>query len=93
MVTQQISISGPLPPSVELQNYESILPGLADRIVSQFESEGAHRRDMEGRYLNLQRVGLAIGSALYVLWIFASFLMIMTGHSVEGLSSSSPSQP
>jgi uncharacterized membrane protein len=84
VIAQQVSISGPLPASTELDNYERILPGLAHRIVSQFEAEGAHRRDMEKRYLSLQRTGLAIGSFLFVLWIFASFLMIMTGHNVEG---------
>jgi uncharacterized membrane protein len=84
VLTQQISVSGPLPASIELQNYENILPGLADRIVSQFEAEGTHRRYMEKRYLNLQALGLGLGSILYLIWIGASFIMIMTGHQVEG---------
>jgi uncharacterized membrane protein len=84
VVTQQISYSGPLPASGELQNYENVLTGLANRIVAQFEVEGNHRRSMESRYLDTQRVGLFIGSALYLVWLPASFVMIMTGHSVEG---------
>lgn len=80
----QVAITGPLPSSVELDNYERILPGLADRIVKQFEAEGKHRREMDQRYLSLQGTGLALGTVLFLLWILASFVMIMTGHNVEG---------
>jgi uncharacterized membrane protein len=83
----QVVVSGPLPASAELDNYERILPGLANRIVTQFEAEGAHRRDMESRYLKLQGTGLAIGTVLFVLWILASFVLIETGHEVSGVVS------
>jgi len=38
---------GPLPPPDELQRYESILPGAAERIISMAEGQATHRRQLE----------------------------------------------
>jgi len=84
LIAQGRIVTGPLPSAEELQNYENVIPGLADRIVSQFELEGNHRRYIERRSVNLQATGLAIGSILFAVWILASFVMIQTGHNVEG---------
>lgn len=39
--------SGPLPPAEELEKYEKLLPGLADRIVKMAEKEQDHQHDMQ----------------------------------------------
>lgn len=39
--------SGPIPPPELLGQYDGVLPGLADRIVSMAETEGQHRRSQE----------------------------------------------
>ena len=38
---------GPLPAPQTLREYEQILPGVADRIVSQAERQSAHRMELE----------------------------------------------
>jgi len=39
--------SGPLPPSQELMNYNNIIPGAAERIITMAEKEAEHRRSAE----------------------------------------------
>lgn len=43
---------GPLPPPKYLSEYESIQPGLAERIVTMAEKEQAHRQELEGKDLD-----------------------------------------
>lgn len=39
--------SGPLPPADELEKYERISPGAAERIFAMAETQGHHRRELE----------------------------------------------
>lgn len=39
--------SGPLPPPKQLEEYEKILPGAADRILKMAERQSSHRQKME----------------------------------------------
>lgn len=43
------SFAGPLPPPGMLAEYDQIHPGTADRIITQFEEQGRHRRKLENR--------------------------------------------
>jgi uncharacterized membrane protein len=43
----QQTYSGPLPAPADLQAYEMILPGTAERIITAFEQQTAHRHDLE----------------------------------------------
>ena len=45
---------GPLPSPDALQGYERVMPGLAERIVSEWEEEAHHRRSGEKRILDEQ---------------------------------------
>lgn len=45
-------MSGPLPPPEIMRGYNEILPGAAERIVAVFESEVAHRHDLERQQMN-----------------------------------------
>lgn len=47
VATQETIISGPLPPSSELERYEKILPGAAQRILELLENETRHRQALE----------------------------------------------
>ena len=42
-----LEFHGPLPPPDIIREYESILPGSADRIFALAESEAVHRRELE----------------------------------------------
>jgi uncharacterized membrane protein len=39
--------SGPLPQAEQLQKYEEVLPGAADRIIRMAEEQSAHRQEIE----------------------------------------------
>lgn len=48
--TLQVSrteFSGPLPPADELEKYERIFPGAAERITAMAEAESSHRHELE----------------------------------------------
>jgi len=57
--------SGPIPPASELQGYEQIVPGAADRIIALAEGEAEHRRKQEERMVSSScgdsRLGLWLG--------------------------------
>ncbi|MEN2982049.1 MAG: DUF2335 domain-containing protein [Thermus sp.] len=80
---------GPLPPPAMLQEYDRVVPGLAERIIRQFERQSEHRQEMERRYLThlLKRdwVVLGIVGLLGVAAIGGSIYLLAIGKSVEGL--------
>jgi len=41
------SFTGPLPPPALLEQYERLSPGFAERIITSWEIETAHRHDLE----------------------------------------------
>ena len=52
---RSIEYGSPLPPPDLLNQYESIFPGLKDKIVSMIEDESNHRRGMEKVLLQLNQ--------------------------------------
>lgn len=64
-VFSAIQFSGPLPPARELQAYEQVVPGSADRIIKMAEDEALHRRAQEQRLVKSScgdsRLGLWLG--------------------------------
>ena len=46
-VVETATYSGPIPAASELQKYEGVLPGSADRILRMAEDESRHRIDWE----------------------------------------------
>lgn len=69
------SFEGPIPPPQVLQQYNSIVPGAAERILLMAEKQSDHRMDLEKRvvYSNIKKsyvgMGLATVIALYGLYI------------------------
>ena len=46
-IRKTASYSGPIPPPMALEQYESIQPGFANRIITMAENEAKHRHEME----------------------------------------------
>lgn len=87
--------SGPHPPPEMLEAYERILPGLANRIVCQGESQTTHRQQLERDLLQLERddrrevraqsrLGLWLGFCVVVLGMAASIILTAMGHPLAG---------
>ena len=75
--------SGPLPPPDVLREYETVIPGAADRILSMAENQSAHRQHME-RYIAEReygdsRRGLNLGFIIIATLIIACCLMVLFG--------------
>lgn len=49
METQMTIRSGPLPSADELDGYEKVLPGAADRIIKMAENQARHRQNLENK--------------------------------------------
>lgn len=89
------SYSGPLPPPEWLRQYEEVLPGIADRMMNLVESEvsnqhsaSAHRRKMEEQAvtggITMAKRGQVGAWVLGLLFLVASVVLILSGHSVLG---------
>lgn len=76
--------SGPLPLPQHYAEYEKILPGAADRILSMAEKEQNHRHSREKKVNNYPYWGLAVGAILSVLCFTFSYLLFVNGRPVGG---------
>lgn len=62
-------LSRPLPPPEDMERYNAALPGLADRLVSQWEIESEHRRKRDYRSLSYFGRGQLFALAISVLCV------------------------
>lgn len=85
------SFSGPLPPPEILRGYESVLPGLADRVVKMAENQSVHRQRLESRVIWFDGVrsslGLVFGLIIALAGIAAGTYLILSGNGTAGLVS------
>ncbi len=65
--------SGPLPPPAQLEEFERIVPGGAERVFAQFEAEGDHRRAMEAQNVKFVIRDRHIGQVLAVIYALGAF--------------------
>jgi len=86
--TRAVSFSGPLPPPEVLREYNAIMPGLADRIVTMAETQSRHRMALEKNAIesDVSRAnkGLWAGVAVAVLFAISGFILILTNHDTAG---------
>jgi len=83
---QQVSrFSGPIPPPLLLSEYDQVLPGLADRLVTLAEGEAAHRHALQFRRVRLAEAGLASAFVIAMSTIFGGIYLIHEGSTREGL--------
>lgn len=47
MILHERTYVGPLPEPTDLKAYDLVVPGAAERILTQFEEQGRHRRELE----------------------------------------------
>ena len=82
------SYQGPLPPAEQLENYERILPGAADRIITTYEKQVDHRHKLETSYCNSAcrdaTTGLYAGFFITLIALCVSGLLIYFDKTVGG---------
>jgi uncharacterized membrane protein len=80
--------SGPLPSPTIIEAYERIAPGTAKAIVSQFEKQGDHRREMERTViqgeLSRSNAGLAAGTLIGLAGMAVAAYALSLGHPATG---------
>jgi uncharacterized membrane protein len=81
------------PSPEQLKNYESVLPGLAQRLISQAEKQTAHRIDMETKLvasgIRKSTLGLIFGFLIGSIGIGGGFYLTALGFNVIGIIFSS----
>jgi uncharacterized membrane protein len=79
---------GPLPHPNILHEYDTVIPGSAERIIHQFEEQAKHRQDLERAVIHSDirdgRTGLFLGFIIGIVAIMAGTYCIAQGHSVAG---------
>jgi uncharacterized membrane protein len=90
IVATSVTFTGPLPPPDMLRAYDDIHPGLAAKIVEQFEEQGRHRRDLEHRVVTgnvrAQDRGQWLGFASFVSVVVAAVILGLAGHERVALA-------
>ncbi len=91
VVHQQLDIyQGPIPEASELQKYENIHPGLADRIMKMAENQSLHRQEIEKNVINADvrraNIGLYFGFFIALAAISGSILLIIKDKPVSGFT-------
>lgn len=58
---RSVTFCGPLPPPEILQQYNEILPGAANRIITMAEEQSSHRRILESKVINSDIINSRLG--------------------------------
>lgn len=81
--------AGPIPPPALLGQYEQVCEGAANRILTQFEEQGRHRRDLERKAINYNvasaTIGQVAGFLLFVVAIAAGTFLLYHDKQAGGL--------
>ena len=78
--------SAPLPPPPQLEHYDAILPGLAERIVSMTETEMTHRHRMDRSFVAYRFLGQWISAIIALAALGAGSYIVSTGHAGYGFA-------
>lgn len=88
IVAASYQFIGPIPSPQDLAHYESVIPGLADRLISRFEKQSDHRMSMEREVTRADakraNCGLAAGFSVAVVTLVSSTICILHGHDWSG---------
>ena len=80
---------GPLPPPVILKEYESMLPGSAERILKMIEGQAAHRIEIESTVIKgddrRSFMGLIFGFVIALAALGGAIFLIYNDKNVAGL--------
>lgn len=80
--------SAPLPTPEELQGYEIICPGAAERIIRMAERQGEHRRNLENKAVTAAiidgHIGLFCAFIVSIIGLICGYFLIISGYSIVG---------
>lgn len=80
--------SGPLPHPEIMRQYDSIVPGLANRIIHQFEEQSKHRRELEQKVIKsdlvMARLGLIFGFIIGMASVIGGIITALLGKELAG---------
>ena len=81
------AFSGPLPPPSLFREYDEILPGAAERILSLVESEARHQHEVENKALEVAaenrpsgRFGALVGLVVALAFAGIALAMVLTDY-------------
>lgn len=78
--------SGPLPTAHEMQEYNDVVPGLANVITDEFKKQGSHRRWMEKSMVMGQLyLGPILAFSVIVAALFTGYKLLMNDKAGAGL--------
>ncbi|MDO9532998.1 MAG: DUF2335 domain-containing protein [Deltaproteobacteria bacterium] len=84
------SRSAPFPHPSELEKYEQILPGSAERIFSLVENQSNHRQGLENKALSMESrnslLGVLVGGFIGIVGISIAGFCVYTGHDQAGMA-------
>lgn len=87
---EQYFFSGPLPDPTTLAQYEQVIPGFGERILSEYESQGQHRRRLEDavvtKNLAAQTRGQYIAGLGFVAIVAGAVFLGSLGHTAVALA-------
>lgn len=87
-ISRELSYSGPLPLPGHLQQYESICPGAADRIIKQAESQTEHRQFLEKAVVasNIfsEKLGMILNFIISSGIVIGGFFIVISNHGTSG---------
>lgn len=72
LILHERTYVGPLPEPADLKAYDLVVPGSAERILTQFEEQGRHRRELEQTVVRGSERRGNLGQ-----WL--AFVLLMTG--------------
>lgn len=80
---------GPLPHPGMLKEYDSVVPGAADRILASFERQQEHRQALEKRVVfggsRRAAIGQILGFLIALAFLAAAVFLVQDGHAVAGI--------
>jgi len=86
--TSYVEYAGPIPPAAELERYEGICAGAADRILTMAEAQAKHRRAIEDRVIRSNTINSTLGVVfafiLGLSTILGGVFLVFNGLVVSG---------
>ncbi len=76
--------AGPLPSPDDFRNYDSVLQGAAERILTMAEQEASHRRAIERSEFKRSFTGLMVGGLVAIAALGAGSALIFNGSELAG---------
>ena len=89
LTATQTFYAGPVVHPEIAEQWEAVLPGSADRIMTQFENQSTHRQALETKQVgwnNIKEVlGMVLAFLIFITSVAGGIYLISLGHGTEGL--------